>query len=186
MKSKSLKITNDICLVPPHPEMAEEMFRIIDEDREYLREWLPFVDGTKVVEDTRNYLKSAAQWNIGGQQWNVVIRYKNHICGCIGYPRLDKQNNRGEIGYWLSEKYQGKGIMIRSCERAVRYGFEHLDLNRIEIRVATPNVKSIAIPRKLGFEEEGVQREAIFLNGRYYDALAFSKLKREFDAEQKK
>jgi len=87
-----------------------------------------------------------------------------------------------EIGYWLSESFQGKGLMTDAARAVVAYLFDELDLNRVEIHCAAGNVKSAAIPRRLGFTLEGTSREGQLLNGRYQDILRFSMLKREWKA----
>jgi ribosomal-protein-serine acetyltransferase len=54
------------------------------------------------------------------------------------------------VGYWMSADYQGRGIMTDCCKALLNYGFGALGLNRIEIRARTDNVKSRAIPIRLG------------------------------------
>ncbi len=181
MKSKTLKVDDDILLRFSDPTEAEEMFAIVNAEREYLGEWLSWVEQTRKVDDTRKYLMDLVQWNLGGQQFGLTIYYKGKICGCIGFVSINKIDNNAEIGYWLSEKHQGKGIMTKACKRLLRYGFEKMDFNRIQIRVITSNAKSIAIPKRLGFMHEGIIRQSVLLYGVYHDAITFSLLKEEFE-----
>lgn len=85
------------------------------------------------------------------------------------------------IGYWLGEKYQGKGIMTKACKALIQYCFEELNLERIEIRVATENIKSQAIPERLGFQKEGCLRNAEVLYDQYIDLYVYGLLKKEFN-----
>ena len=75
---------------------------------------------------------------------------------------------------------QGKGIMTQACKRLIQYGFEKMNLHRMEINVVPENLKSLAIPKKLGFYHEGTIRESLFFNNKFYDGEKYSLLKREW------
>ncbi|HUP80906.1 MAG TPA: GNAT family protein, partial [Pirellula sp.] len=98
-------------------------------------------------------------------------------CGMIGFHEIDLANHAASIGYWLSSTFQGRGIMTRACRAVVDHARKDLDLNRVVIRCATENRKSRAIPERLGFHLEGIQREAEWLNDRFVDLAAYSLLK---------
>ena len=69
---------------------------------------------------------------------------------------------------------------MRACKAYIAYGFNELDLNRIEIRVAEENKKSRAIPEKLGFQEEGKIRQAEWLYDHYVDHVIYGLLAEEW------
>ena len=71
--------------------------------------------------------------------------------GSVAFIKLDKTNKNGELGYWITEKMQGNGIITKSCEKLIEYAFKHLDLNRIVIKMDVQNSKSKAIPTRMGF-----------------------------------
>ncbi|GAA0361290.1 hypothetical protein GCM10008932_12410 [Alkalibacterium iburiense] len=75
--------------------------------------------------------------------------------------------------YWLGETYQGKGIMSKALEAMIAYGINDLSLNRVEIRVATENYKSRALPERFNFTKEGVIREAEWLYDHYVDHILY-------------
>jgi Acetyltransferases, including N-acetylases of ribosomal proteins len=104
--------------------------------------------------------------------------------GRIGLHHLNKQNKTGAIGYWLSKDAQGKGIMLKSCKALINYGFQNLDLHRIEIKAAINNLKSQAIPVKLNFLKEGILRQAEFVNNQFLDLFLYSMISDEW--QQKK
>lgn len=180
MKSRILRVDDEIELRGCQSEYASHIFSIVEKEREYLREWLPWVDMTTEEKHTKNYLKGAHQMNMGGQQLNAWIFYKGELCGSISYVKIDKEHDFGEIGYWLSKAYMGKGIMTKCCERLTRYGFEKLGLERVEIRVAKDNKPSAAIPERLGFHYEGLSRRKLKIRGVYHDLHQFSMLKEDF------
>ena len=76
--------------------------------------------------------------------------------------------------------------MTDCCKALVKYGFEKLGLNRVEIRVLKRNKKSAAIPRRLKFKEEGIFRQKVLMNGVFYDEILFSYLRQEFERRTKK
>ena len=73
----------------------------------------------------------------------------------------------GEIGYWLSEDLQGKGIVTQSCKALIKLGFEVFNFNRIQIPAAEENYKSRSVSERLGFKFEGIIREREYLYGKF-------------------
>ncbi len=89
------------------------------------------------------------------------------------------------IGYWLGGEYEGKGIMTRACTALIDYGFGELGLNRIVIRASTENTRSQAVPLRLGFTREGVERQAEWLNDHFIDMIVYSMLRSEWQVMKK-
>ena len=157
-------------------EMAPVIFEAIDRDREYLKQWLPFVHFTFEVSDTEKFLQSL---NSGNSKRDAVysIWYKEEFAGLVGFKDTDWVNRKTEIGYWLAEQMQHKGIITACVKQLIEYAFAKLKLNRIQIKIAENNAKSEAIPQKLGFCFEGVERCGElhgnkFLNLKIYSILA--------------
>jgi ribosomal-protein-serine acetyltransferase len=149
----------DICLKPVNSGDAEALFRLIDRDRAYLREWLPWVDHSRSVQDTLKFIELSQEKFERKEAFSVCITHQNKIAGIIGFHYFDWSNRSTSIGYWLAQDFQGKGITTRSCALLVNYAFVELGLNRVEIRCAVKNKKSRAIPEKLNFRNEGTVRD---------------------------
>jgi RimJ/RimL family protein N-acetyltransferase len=98
----------------------------------------------------------------------------------VGFITIDVRNKSGSLGYWLSNTCLGKGIMTMSVKTIVKTGFMEYGLNRVEIACATGNLKSRAIPERLGFVFEGTLRERELLCGKYVDHAIYSLLASEF------
>lgn len=178
-----LPIDQDLVLRQATVQDAATLYKIIDSQRPYLREWLPFVDLSTSPAATELYLQSATAPG-NSKDLLFVMLYKNETGGLIGFKEIDFFNKKLEIGYWLSEQLQGKGIVIRSCEMLIKYAFEKMSMNRIQIKVGIGNTKSSKIPQKLNFTLEGIQRESENLNGRFHDLEVYSLLKREWSASE--
>ena len=173
-----LNIIQDLYLRKATPHDAAALYQIIDSERTYLREWLPFIDKTTHVSATELYIQSITIMNAATDLLFVMV-YQETIAGLISFKSIDNYNKKLEIGYWLSEKLQGKGIVQRSCKTLISYAFEQMGMNRIQIKVGVGNYKSSNIPKKLNFTLEGIQREGELLNGKYHDLEVYSLLRRD-------
>ena len=174
-----IQVSESIHLDQVKLSMAPTIFRVINRDREYLREWLPFVDVTHQVSDTELFIKSL---NAGtGFKKDVVyaIWYKMEFAGLIGFKDTDWVNNKTELGYWLAQDMQGKGIITQCVNVLISHAFGKLSMNRVQVKVAAGNIRSAAIPERLGFKFEGVEREGELINGLYHDLQIFSILKND-------
>lgn len=172
-----LRINENIRLETLKLSMTDVIFEAIDRDREFLSQWLPFVDYTQNISDTENFIRSVV--NQPGKKRDEVysIWYKREFAGLIGFKETDWINRKTELGYWLTEQMQGKGIITTSMEKLLRFAFQKLNMNRVQVKVATGNSKSAAIPKKLGFKFEGVEREGEKHQHKYFDLEVYSFLK---------
>lgn len=103
----------------------------------------------------------------------------------IGLHAISDMEKSAEIGYWIAEKASGQGLVTKSCRRIIDHAFGEMGLNRISIKCATENIKSRAIPERLGFIREGIEREAALLHGKFYDLVVYSLLAREWAAMER-
>jgi ribosomal-protein-serine acetyltransferase len=148
---------------------AEELFALTDSCRPYLRKWLPFVDDTKTMDDTRKFIESGLRQLAENNGFHVGIWHRGKIAGCLGYHAINWPNRKTSIGYWLGEEYQGRGIMTAACKALVDHALKELKLNRVEIGCAVENRASRAIPKRLGFKEEGTLRDSEWLYDHFVD-----------------
>ncbi len=160
---------------------AEAIFKVVDQNRAYLREWLPWLDATKTADDTRTYIKDSVKKFEAKESIDLGIWYEGRWVGSIGFHYWDKANRKDTIGYWLAEDAQGMGIITDSVRALMKYGFEGMKLNRIEILCATENIKSQAIPKRLGFTSEGVTRDCSWHYDHFVDSITYSMLVREWN-----
>lgn len=177
-------VDKDIYLKLLNVEHTEDLFELIDKNRKSLRKWLPWVDTTRGVEDTRKFIYSSIGQYSRNDGFHAGIWYKDILVGVIGLHMIDHNNRYTSIGYWLDEEFQGKGIMTKACDALIRYIFNELKLNRVEIRCAEENIKSKAIPERLGFVKEGILRETEFLYDHYVNHVVYGLLRDEWNKEQ--
>jgi len=175
-----LLVNEDIVLTPVLPEDADDIFSVIDRERKYLGRWLPFVEFTTEVSDTRSFVESVMVKGGGPADIVYAIRFQGRFAGLIGYKFTDSANRKTEIGYWISERFQGKGIITRSVRAMINQAFNDWNFHRVQINVATGNQKSKRIPKKLNFTFEGIARDAELLSNGFTDIEMYSLLKSEW------
>jgi len=188
MNSVSIKISDTLELRTRQTEDAAELFALTEANRAFLRQWLPWLDYCMSPDDTRgNIERTLCQAEVGAGL-AVCIWFENRIAGVTGFNEISKANRSGQIGYWLGEEHTGRGIMTASVRALVDYGFSTIGLNRATIAAATGNRRSRAVAERLGFELEGVAREAGWLYDHFEDhalyAMTASRWRRfEFEKE---
>lgn len=153
------QINKDIALSLSIPQYAEELFELTDRNRDFLQQWLSWLNRIKVASDTKDFIEAQLLRFQRGEALHVTIFYQDQIAGVVGYNQIDRDNNIGHLGYWLAKEYNGKGIMTKSVRELIEIGFDYYNLNRIDIRCAEGNSRSRAIPERLGFKNEGVIRQ---------------------------
>lgn len=159
-------------------EHLRPIFNTIDREREYLRKWLPFVELTKDISFTNKFIENYL--NSDKINLTFAITYQKQFAGLIGLKDTDADNKKTEIGYWMSERFQGNGIMTRSCKVLIDYIFSSKEINRIQIKAATENLKSRAIPERLGFKLEGIERDGELHSYGFVDLTVYGLLNKEF------
>lgn len=172
-----IKIDDNLRIALINESHAKAIFEMVDQNRNHLREWLPFVDRMETIDFAKNFIKGTMQRNKDGNEYAFVIIDNEKVVGRIGVYKIDHQNKIGEIGYWLVENGQGKGIVTRACQTLIDFCFSELELNRIEIKCGTENHKSKTIPEKLHFTQEGVIRQGELINDKFIDLNLYSFIK---------
>lgn len=164
-----LIVDNEITLKTVQLSDVEIRYKIINENRDFLKKWLGWLDFYKKSDDLLEYTKACQEKEKNKEAYAFGIYYLNEFVGCIEIQEINYRNQKCEIGYWLSEKFNGKGIMIRSCKAIINYIFNNLKLNKISILAATENYSSQAIPEKLNFIKEGTLMDNECLYGKFVD-----------------
>lgn len=159
-------------------EAAPLIFAAVCADRERLRLFLPWVDGTRKLEDTEEYLRlSAVQWE-ESRTFDYGIYAGAAYLGNIGVHTISWEDDRAEIGYWLTGEAEGKGYATEAVGLLEKELFR-LGFHRVEIRCNARNARSAAVPKRCGFTLEGTLREDVWENGARRDTMVWSKLAAE-------
>lgn len=174
-----IQVTENIRLKQIELTDARVIFNTINTQREYLGKWLPFVELTQKIDDTKGFIKLMLNAPENSFEYVFVILFENEFAGLIGFKGTDRQNKKTEIGYWLSQNYQKRGIITESVQTLVKFAFNEMKMNRVQIKCAVRNIPSKNIPRKLGFKLEGIERDGELLaGGKFTDIEVYSKLRK--------
>ena len=173
----SISLSKTISIRPLMSSDAKAIFHTIDNHRNMMRRWLPFVDFTLHPSDSITFVKQSLK----SEDKVFSILDRDSFIGLIGLKNIDMANKRGEIGYWLSPEYHNKGIMTMAAQKVLHFAFTSKKLNRVQIRCAVDNIASQRIPEKLGFHLEGIERGGELLNDdSFIDLKVYSILQNEF------
>ena len=102
----------------------------------------------------------------------------------VSFNSIQKLNHCATMGYWLAKSRTGRGLMTAAVKAMINVGFQQLELNRIQARVATDNHPSQAVCERAGLKKKGVSRQAEWLYNRFLDMTMNSVLRAEWQARQ--
>jgi ribosomal-protein-serine acetyltransferase len=175
-------------VVRPYRESdAQDLFEAVAESRDHIRPWLPFADAHQTIEESRDWIiQMMAHWLLREDLilsvWEAAT---NRYLGGTGLHAHNWDTGYFEIGYWIRASAEGHGYITEAVRLLANYAFDTLKANRLEIRCDVLNVRSAAIPQRLGFVQEGCLRnDATAPDGRIRSTLVFSLIPGEWHNER--
>ena len=160
----------------------DELWAVVEANRAYLAPWMPWAErGGR--EETAAFVRDAQAQAARDDGFHAGIVENGAIVGVAGFHPLNRVNRAIELGFWLAEDAQGRGTMTLAVAALVGHAFHEWGVHRVEIRAAVDNVRSRAIPERLGFTQEGVLRDAERFGERYVDLVVYSLLAPEWAAQ---
>ncbi|MUK89371.1 GNAT family N-acetyltransferase [Ornithinibacillus sp. L9] len=152
--------TERLVIRMPQPGDGKVVYESIHASINELRPWLPFAQHEQSEEEVEVNIREAHIKFLKREDMRLLVFHKEtgeHIASS-GLHRMDWDVRKFEIGYWVDSRHKGKGYVTEAVEGITNFAFEELKANRIEIRCDAKNVKSRAVPERLGFELEGILR----------------------------
>ncbi|AKM19492.1 MULTISPECIES: GNAT family N-acetyltransferase [Geobacillus] len=134
------------------------------------------------IEDSIQFLEFVIKSYKEGSlaPWGIVSKADNKMIGTIDIVKWLPNHHKAEIGFVLSYKYWGKGLAVEAANKIIEFGFDKMELNRIEAFAMIENVQSLRVLQKLGMQFEGVMREHWYIKGKFRDMAIYSILKRDY------
>ncbi|MFL5927097.1 MAG: GNAT family N-acetyltransferase [Gaiellaceae bacterium] len=168
------------------PDDAPLLKTVVDASLDHLRPWMPWARFEPQTLDEKVELCRSFRGQFDLDQNYVYGVFTPDESEQLGGSGFHKRSHDGslEIGYWVAAGAVGRGIATEVTAVQVRVGFEVCDLDRIDIQVEPRNEASLAIPRKLGFKEEGTLRRRLDPGGegeQRRDSIVFSMLREELE-----
>lgn len=143
-------------------------------------------DPLKDVEAAAGLVNVFAAWRAlanPGVRWALQIKGTDSLIGTCGLFGWNRNWRKCTLGYELGRGAHGQGLMQEALTSALGWGFENMELNRIEAQVHPSNSASLKSIRRMGFTEEGCLREVGYWGGKFHDLLQFSLLRKEREAK---
>jgi ribosomal-protein-serine acetyltransferase len=144
-----MKFFEEVELIDLSVQDVEEIYSFIDSEREVLGRYLSWVNSVVDIGSTRKYLSSKVSSNIPGASW-YKITYQGRAIGLFGIKSISIEESTSEIGYWLSSKHQGKGIISALISRISAYLKNIHHISYMEIRCLEENKASISVAKRAG------------------------------------
>jgi ribosomal-protein-alanine N-acetyltransferase len=125
------------------------------------------------------YTTTDAEWWIGcGSKQNGaitrVIEFQGLFVGSVGItPQSGWRDHIAEIGYWVAEDYWGKGIATAALRQMTNYGFTNRHFQKLCAPVLAPNIGSMRVLEKCGYQREAILKGEVQKKGTYFDIHHF-------------
>jgi ribosomal-protein-serine acetyltransferase len=160
---------------------ASEFLEFVKNNRDHLGVWLEWGQTIQTLEQAQNFIKRGiTRYAEDGLPW-VGIWLENRLVGGILFFPVDRQAKSTMIGYWLGAEVGGRGLMSKAVQAMIRFVFDDLELNRLELQAHVDNHKSRALAERLGFAFEGILRQVWTLHGQAVDHAAYAMLKSDWE-----
>ncbi|WP_169713581.1 GNAT family N-acetyltransferase [Paludifilum halophilum] len=159
---------------------APILYRLVETNRTHLQPWLTWVNHMHSLADMESYILRSLSGYACQREAHFGVWWGQWLAGSVTVERIDPVNRVAEIGYWLDQRFTGRGVMSRSVSRLVDYLFDERHINRVEIRTVPANRASRAVARRLGLHYEGTLRQAGYSNGVFVDHELYGLLRSDW------
>lgn len=172
--------TKRLVLRMPQTGDGEVVNRAIASSIDELKAWLPFAQTMPTPEDTEANIRQSIASFVSRTALRFLIFNKDteEFIGTTGFHNIDWEVQKLEIGYWIDTKHSGNGYMVEAIEKLCSYALDDLEIKRVEIRTESENLKSRAVPEKLGFRLEGIlENDDVSVDGKQLtDTCIYAKI----------
>ncbi len=135
-------------------------------------------------EDARIFLALDAAERAAGSAVRFAIRHDGDgLVGVVGLHRIDHDQSRAELGYWIGVPWWGRGYATEAAGAVVRYGFDALGLHKIHAHYLARNPASGKVLERIGMRREGLLREEVRKWGRFEDVVLCGVLRTDREGE---
>lgn len=142
------------------------------------------------VYSTKDEVKGLLDKYIGSYEredyyrWAITEKGSDECIGQIAFFLVDNKNHFAEIEYCVGSSFQCKGYATEATRALIAYGFEKMNLHKVQICTKTINVPSKRVIEKCGFTYEGTLRDYFCMDGVYVGRLYFSILREEYESKK--
>lgn len=159
---------------------APAMFEVAKDPE--VPKYSPVWDAHRSIEDSLAFIRIVLDGYAKGTPaaWAIHHKRDNKFIGVFLFDGWDVMSKRISFGYWIGRPYWNQGIMTEVLKRMLRFGFEELNLNRINTVCDDLNIGSWRVMEKCGMKQEGLFRQHTFEKGRLRDTRQYAILREEW------
>ena len=176
----SFRIDEEIVLRELTLDDAGAVFEVVSRNYEHLKNFMHWASPDYDLVSACEFIRRAIGDRAERKSLGLGIFRNGEFIGAIGFVNFDWVAMKTEMGYWIAGDEQGKGIVSAAARRLVDFAFDELKMNRIEIRCSAENLRSSAIPKRLGFKLEGLLRQSECRGRRLHDFEVYGLLASEW------
>lgn len=160
---------------------AMPIFEAISNQRIYLGKWFAQHNEPIKLEKIKASIEKFTEPQDSPNDIIYIIEYESDFAGFIGLKCIDWYNNKAELECWVQEKYQHLTIMLEAGSRFLEYIFRKVNLNRLEVKTTQDNIKLRDFTRRLGFSQEGIEKQGLKVaDNKYLNLTIHSMLHNEY------
>ncbi|MFT4297795.1 MAG: GNAT family N-acetyltransferase [Candidatus Woesearchaeota archaeon] len=134
------------------------------------------------LKDAKDFIKKIRK--IFGKQaydFVIVVKETRKVIGAISIVKINKRDNRAELAYYIAKQHRNKGYITEAGKEIIKFAFEKLKFNRLNINHVKGNKQSEKVILKLGAKYEGIEKKAVLTGDKKYkDHLLYGLLADEW------
>lgn len=175
-----IKISDTLLLTSPRPNIKHAIDLIECYQDNEMRKFLTPNCTASTIEEAQELIRYYESLNADkiGLIWFLIdTANDNKFIGSFGFNTIDNFNRKADISYEIHKNYRNLGISTKTLKKIIEYGFNELQLQRIEANCTIDNIASQKLLENLGFEKEGVLRKYKYIRGENQDSFIYSVVK---------
>lgn len=173
---QNLMETQSLCIRLYNPEVQRHIFENFDEAR--LQQFLGTQTPEQLERERQIFLQGLTGFGLSFNLFRLIEKSTGEMAGWCGFHKWYTHHCRAELGYWLlDDKYKRHGYMKEALPKVLEYGFNEMQLQRIEAFVSADNEPSLKLLQSNGFEYEGLLKKHYRVNGVNEDSLLYGLVK---------
>ncbi len=173
----------DAALLPRTAAITEAYHELLVANRERLARWEPWAAEAATLDSTRSFLEASGRAWLEGTELPVAIAVPAddgwQLVGSAGL-RINRYDQSANGGYWIDSSFEGRGLVTRAMTTLLDQAFGPLGLARVALHTDVGNQRSRAVAERLGFTEEGINRQALAFHGGRRDQVVYGLLAGEW------
>ena len=171
-----------ITIRPFEPKDVPSFFAAVRASAEVLGRWMPWCHADYSIDEAKAWLAACqAAWSQDASYPFLIVDPRSQeVIGSVDINQINRDQNFGNIGYWVATAHSGKGIATAAVKLVAQFGFTEVGFARLEIVALTENVASRRVAEKVGAKFECIARSRLVRWGKSHDAAVYSLLPADF------